>query len=75
MSGPVGSAYPGNAVTSVFACLFLIVSVRSALSANRQRHRERHGDLRPQSWEAEIGFAVFAFFASVFAFYAVWVHR
>ena len=75
MSGPAGSAYPGNAAMSVFAFLFLAVSARSALSAYRRRHRERHGDLRPQSWEANIGFAVFASLASMFAFYAIWVHR
>jgi hypothetical protein len=75
VSGPIGSAYPGNVVTSVFACFFLIVSAKSVLSAYRQRYREQHGKMRPQSWEANIGFAVFAFLASAFAFYAVWVHR
>ncbi len=73
MSGPIGSAYPGNLVTSVFACFFLILSARSALSAYKLRHRSRSRG--PQSWEANIGFAVFAFLASVFAFYAIWVHR
>ncbi len=33
MSGPIGSDYPGNLVTSVFACFFLILSAKSALSA------------------------------------------
>ena len=71
MSGPVGSAYPGNLVTSVFACFFLIISARSALSA----YKLRDGNTRSQSWEANVGFAILAFLASVFAFYAVWVHR
>jgi hypothetical protein len=71
MSGPVGSAYPGNLVTSVFACFSLIVSARSALSA----YRQRHGNRRPQSREAYVGVSVVAFLASVFAFYAIWVHR
>ncbi len=71
MSGPVGSAYPGNLVTSVFACFSLIVSARSALSAYRQRHETR----RPQSREADVSVSVVAFLASVFAFYAIWVHR
>jgi hypothetical protein len=75
VSGPVGSPYPGNVVMSVFACFFLVLSAKSALSAYRQRHRERHGETRPQSWEADIGFSVLAFFASVFAFYAIWVHQ
>ena len=71
MSGPIGSAYPGNLVTSVFACFFLILSAKSALSGYKLRQRSRG----PQSWGANIGFAVFAFLASVFAFYAIWVHR
>ena len=71
MSGPIGSAYPGNLVTSVFACFFLILSAKSALSA----YKLRHGSRGPQSWEANVGFSVFAFLASMFAFYAVWVHR
>jgi hypothetical protein len=87
MSGPVGSAYPGNLVTSVFACFFLILSAKSALSAYRLWRRNRRPQTReieyirrygrriPQSWEANIGFSVFAFVASMFAFYAVWVHR
>ena len=58
-------------MTSVFACFFLTLSARSALSAYKLRHRSRG----PQSWEANIGFAVVAFLASVFAFYAIWVHR
>jgi hypothetical protein len=71
MSGPIGSAYPGNLATSVFACFFLIVSARSALSACRQRN----GNRRPQSREANVGVSIVAFLASVFAFYAIWVHR
>jgi hypothetical protein len=71
MSGPVGSAYPGNLVTSVFACFFLIVSVRSALSA----YRQRNGNRKPQSREANVGVAIVAFLAYVFALYAIWVHR
>jgi hypothetical protein len=71
VSGPIGSAYPGNVVTSVFACFFLVLSAKSALTA----HRLRHGPTGPQSWGANIGFAVFAFSVSVFLFYAVWVHR
>ena len=87
MSGPIGSAYPGNLVTLVFACFFLIVSARSALSAYRLWRRNRRSQTReieyiqrygrriPRSWEANLGFAVFAFLASVFAFYAIWVRR
>ena len=87
MSGPVGSAYPGNLAMSVFACFFLILSAKSVLSAYRlwRRNRrpqtreieyiQRYGKRIPQSWEANAGFAVFAFLASVFAFYAIWVHR
>jgi hypothetical protein len=87
MSSPVGSDYPGNLVMSVFACFFLILSARSALSAYRLwcRNRrpqtrkieyiQRYGKRTPQSWETNIGFAVCAFLASVFAFYAIWVHR
>jgi hypothetical protein len=71
MSGPIGSAYPGNLATSVFACFFLIVSARSALSA----YRQRNGNRRPQSREANVGVSIVAFLASVFAFYAIWVHR
>jgi hypothetical protein len=71
MSGPIGSAYPGNLVTSVFACFFLIVSAKSALSA----YRLRTGNRKPQSREASVGVSIVAFLASVFAFYAVWVHR
>jgi hypothetical protein len=71
MSGPIGSDYPGNLVTSVFACFFLILSAKSALSA----YRLRHGSRGSQSWGANLGFSVFAFLASMFAFYAVWVHR
>jgi hypothetical protein len=71
MSGPIGSAYPGNLVTSVFACFLLIVSARSALSA----YRQRHGNRKPKSWEADLGVSVIAFLACVFAFYAIWVHR
>jgi hypothetical protein len=87
VSGPIGSAYPGNLAIWVFACFFLILSAKSALSAyrlwrrNRRpqsreiEHIQRYGKRIPQSWEANIGFAVFAFFASVFAFYALWVRR
>jgi hypothetical protein len=86
VSGPIGSAYPGNLVTSVFACFFLALSAKSALSAyglwrrNTPQTREieyiqRYGKRIPQSWEANLGFAVFAFLASMFAFYAIWVHR
>ena len=87
MSGPIGSDYPGNLVTSVFACFFLILSARSALSGYRlwRRNRrpqtreieyiQRYGKRIPQSWETNVGFSVLAFLASVFAFYAIWVHR
>ena len=87
MSGPTGSAYPGNLVMSVFAGFFLILSAKSALSANRlwrrnrrpqtreMEHIQRYGKRIPQSWETNVGFSVLAFLASVFAFYAVWVHR
>ena len=71
MSGPVGSAYPGNLVTSVFAFFFLIVSVRSGWSAYKRRRETR----RPQSGEAYVGVSIVSFLASVFAFYAIWVHR
>jgi hypothetical protein len=71
VSGPVGSAYPGNLVTLVFACFSLIVSARSALSA----YRRPNGTRKPQSREADVGVSVVAFLASVFAFYAIWVHR
>jgi hypothetical protein len=71
MSGPIGSAYPGNLVTSVFACFFLFVSARSALSA----YRRRNGTKKPQSWEADVGVSIVAFLMFVLAFYAVWVHR
>src|SRR6185437_15605435 len=71
MSSPVGSAYPGNLLTSVFACFFLIVSARSALSAYGQRNKNR----KPQSREANIGVSIIALLASLFAFYAIWVHR
>jgi len=37
MSGPVGSAYPGNLMTSVFACFFLIFP---------QRRSKRHGGFK-----------------------------
>jgi hypothetical protein len=71
MSGPVGRAYRGNLVTSVFACFFLIVSARSALSVYRRRSQ----NTRPQSREANVGVSIIAFLASIFAFYAIWVHR
>jgi len=71
MSGPIGSAYPGNLVTSVFACFFLIVSARSALSA----YKQRDGNRRPQSREANVGVWIVALLASVFEFYAIWIHR
>ena len=71
MSGPIGSAYPGNFMTLVFAGLFLIVSLRSAKSAY-QRRREA---ARLQNWEADVGVSVVTFLASIFALYAVWVHR
>ncbi len=87
MSGPIGSDYPGNLVMSVFGCFFLILSARSASSAYRLWHRDgrphireieyiqRHGKKIPQSWEANVGTSVFLFLASMFAFYAIWVHR
>ena len=87
MSGPVGSDYPGNLVMSAFACFFLLLSARSALSTYRLWRRERRPQTReieyiqrygkriPQSWEANVGASVLAFLASVFAFYAIWVHR
>jgi len=87
VQGPIGSPYPGNLVMSAFACFFLILSARSALSAYRLWCRNRRSQTReieyiqrygrriPQSWEPKLGFAVFAFLASVFAFYAIWVHR
>jgi hypothetical protein len=49
VSVPVGSAYPGNLVTSVFACFFLILSAKSALTA----YRLRYGGKGPQSWERD----------------------
>jgi hypothetical protein len=73
MSGPVGSAYPGNLATSVFACFFLILSAKSALYAYRLRQGSRSRE--PQSWEANASFSILAFLASMFAFYAIWVHR
>lgn len=71
MSGPIGSAYPGNFVTSVLAFFLLILSVKSALSA----YRLRQGNTGIQSWEAKAGFSLVALLASAFAFYAVWLHR
>jgi len=71
VSGPIGSAYPGNLATSVFACFCLIVSARSALSA----YRQRRGTRRPQGREADVGVAIVAFLVFAFAFYAIWVHR
>jgi hypothetical protein len=71
MAGPIGSAYGGNLVTSLLGCFFLILSAKSALSAYRLRHGSSRG---PQSWEANLGLSVFAFLASMFEFYAVWVH-
>lgn len=87
MSGPIGSDYPGNLVTSVFACFLLFISARSALSAYRlwRRNRkpqtreieyiQRYGKRIPQTWETAVGISVLAFLASVFVFYAIWVHR
>jgi hypothetical protein len=71
VSGPVGSAYPGNFVMLMLACLFLIASARSALSA----YRHPKGTRTPQSREVHVGASVVTFLASVFAFYAIWVHR
>ena len=71
ISGPVGSAYPGNLVISLFGLFFLILSGRSSLSA----YRQRRGSTKPRSGASDAGFAVFAFLASMFAFYAVWAHR
>jgi hypothetical protein len=87
MSGPVGSDYPGNLVMSAFACFLLVLSARSALSAYRLWRRDRRPNTReiqyfqrygrriPQTWEANVGISVSAFLASMFAFYAIWVHR
>ncbi len=73
MPGPIGSAYPGNLVMSVFACFCSILSARSAFSAYRRSRG--NGTRKPQSREAAIGVSVVAFSISVFAFYAIWVHR
>ena len=71
MSGPIGSAYPGNLFTSVFGCFLFFLSVRASLSA----YRQRHDNTKPQESASAAGFAVLTFLAALFAFYTVWVHR
>ena len=71
MSGPIGSEYPGNFITSVLACFFAFISIRSALSAYKRRLETE----RPQNWEADVGVSIITLLAFAFALYAVWVHR
>ena len=76
MSGPVGSAYPGNVVSSVAACFFAVVAIRSAMSAYRRRQKEsQEKDSSLQSWEADMGFSVVSLVAVAFFVYAIWVHQ
>ena len=70
MSGPIGSGYPGNFMTSALACLFLLVSIRSAWSAYKRRLQTE----KPQNWEADVGVSIITLGAFAFALYAVWVH-
>jgi len=71
VSGPIGSAYPGNFVTSVLAVFFAIISAKSAMSA----YRRRRENASLQNWEADVGVSIVTLLASVFTLYAVWVHR
>ena len=71
MSGPIGSAYPGNLVASLFACVLGIVSIRSAMSA--YRGRRKNADL--QNWEGDLGVSLVTLLGFVYLLYAVWVHR
>ena len=87
MSGPIGSANPGNLPTSLFACFLLILSAKSALSAYRLWRRNRglqtreieyiqlYGRRIPLCWEANIGFALFAFRVPVARWLPISVNR
>jgi hypothetical protein len=70
VSGPIGSAYPGNFVTLILGCFFAIISTRSALSA----YKRRRENASLQNWEADLGLSIVTLLAFVFALYAVWVH-
>lgn len=71
MSGPIGSAYPGNFVISILAVIFALVFVKSVRTAYA-RQREDSG---MKSWKPNAGMAIIALGAMLFALYAIWVHR
>lgn len=71
MSGPIGSAYPGNFVVCLMGALCMTISVSSARAAMRDRaDRTTQG-----KWETDLGLAVVALLFAGFWIYAIWTNR